>query len=130
MRDGWSAAESRAKKEEIIFKKSENRFLRLALRFSEIYRSLGLRVSEVETRFTRRNYENIQLKSQVLTTMLQNPKIHPKLAFIHCGMFPDPDAAYEMSMEYAEEQEKKAEEKAKKLAQTKEGDGNNDPVDE
>ena len=61
--------------------------------------------------------------------MLQNPKIHPKLAFIHCGMFPDPDAAYEMSMEYAEEQEKKAEEKAKKLAQTKEGDGNNDPVD-
>ena len=45
-------------------------------------------------------------------------------------MFPDPAAAYEMSMEYAEEQEKKAEEKAKKLAQTKEGDGNNDPVDE
>lgn len=114
MRDGWSAAEARAKKEELIFKESENQFLKLVLSFSSTLKDFQLRLSEVDIRFTRRNYENIQQKSQVLTTMLANSKIHPKLAFIHCGLFADPDAAYEMSQEWAEEQERKAAELAAK----------------
>jgi hypothetical protein len=40
--------------------------------------------------------------------MLQQPKIHPKLAFQHSGMFTDPESAYLLSEEYAEEQEAKA----------------------
>ena len=56
-------------------------------------------------KFTRRNYEAIQSKSQVLVSMLQQPKIHPMLAFSHCGMFTDPESAYTMSMEYYEEQQ-------------------------
>ena len=120
MRDGWSDAEARAKKEEAVFKKSENRFLRLILRFATVFQTLDLTVGDVETRFTRRNYENIQMKSQVLTTMLANPNIHPKLAFTHCGMFVDAEAAYELSQEYVKEQEAKAE--AKKLEQPKPGD--------
>lgn len=59
-------------------------------------------------RFTRRNYENISEKANVLTTMLNNPKIAPVLAFIHCGMFSDPQVAYKMSMEYVAEQEANA----------------------
>lgn len=129
MRDGWSAAESRAKKEEAIFKKSESRFLRLALRIASIYRGLDLMVGDVETRFTRRNYENIQQKSQVLTTMLDNPKIHPKLAFTHCGLFVDPEAAYEMSMEYVQEQEAKAAAEAEKLKAPTPAPGEEDEVD-
>ena len=62
--------------------------------------------------FTRRNYENIQSKSQVLTSMLQQPKIHPRLAFENCGLFIDPERAYSVSKEYSEEQEKKAREMA------------------
>ena len=54
--------------------------------------------------FTRRNYENVQSKSQVLVTMLDNPKIHPLLAFTHCGMFTDPEKAYTLSKEYYDEQ--------------------------
>ncbi len=108
MRDGWSDAEARAKKEEAIFKKSEAVFLRLALRYADIFTGLGLDVADVDTKFTRRNYENIQMKSQVLTTMLDNPKIHPQLAFIHCGLFVDAESAYEMSMQYQKEQEAKA----------------------
>jgi hypothetical protein len=36
--------------------------------------------------------------------MLNNPKIHPELAFAHCGMFPDPESAYLQSKAYYDEQ--------------------------
>ena len=62
-------------------------------------------------RFTRRNYENILQKAQVLDLMLKNPKIHPQLAFAHSGMFVDPELAYMMSKEYYEEQQLKLIEK-------------------
>ena len=39
--------------------------------------------------------------------MLQQPKIHPLLAFTHCGMFSDPESAYTMSTEYYDEQMEK-----------------------
>ena len=37
--------------------------------------------------------------------MLSNDKIHPQLAFEHCGLFIDPEIAYTKSMKYAEERE-------------------------
>jgi hypothetical protein len=40
--------------------------------------------------------------------MLQQNKIHPRLAFQHSGLFTDPESAYQLSKEYAEEQEQKA----------------------
>lgn len=40
--------------------------------------------------------------------MLANPKIAPVLAFTHCGLFSDPQLAYRMSVEYMEEQQRKA----------------------
>lgn len=108
LRDGWSAAESRAKTTEQMFKRSENQFLKSTIRICRTLRGMDLRISDIETRFTRRNYGNITEKANVLVAMLNNPKIAPILAFIHCGMFSDPALAYEMSREYAEEQEKKA----------------------
>ena len=106
-RDGWSAAEARAKDTETLFKQSETEFLRLVLRISNAMRHLNLKVADVEIRFTRRNYENIQGKAQVLTTMLSNDKIHPRLAFEHCGLFVDPEVAFSMSEEYRKEQEER-----------------------
>ena len=41
--------------------------------------------------------------------MLNNSKIHPKLAFQYSGLFSDPESAYRISMEYAEEQQRKME---------------------
>ena len=107
MRDGWSAAEARAKDTELIFKKSEQVFLKMVLGLCDDLADLNLKLSALEIRFTRRNYENIVEKANVLTTMLNNPKIAPQLAFIHCGMFSDPNIAYTMSKAYAEEQAKK-----------------------
>lgn len=111
MRDGWSAAEARAKDSETMFKKSEKEFLKLVLKMCRNLSDLSLRLSNLEIRFTRRNYENITEKANVLTMMLANPKIAPVLAFTHCGLFSDPQLAYRMSVEYMEQQEKKATEK-------------------
>lgn len=100
IRDGWEAAENRAKDSEGLFIMSEKEFLKLIRRISSVYGRNDFKLSSVEVRFTRRNYENILEKSQVLTTMLGDDSIHPLLAFEHCGMFVDPQSAYEMSEEW------------------------------
>jgi hypothetical protein len=124
MRDGWSLAESRAKDSELMFKQSEHEVLKLILRIirdseglsDDIYK---LRLKNISLQFTRRNYENVQSKAQVLVQMLQQNKIHPRLAFQHSGLFTDPESAYQLSKEYAEEQAKKALE----MMQKQDGDG-------
>ena len=113
MRDGWSLAESRAKDSELMFKKSEYEVLKLILRILRDSEGASedlakLRLKNLNMQFTRRNYENIQSKAQVLVSMLQQNKIHPRLAFATSGAFTDPESAYQMSMEYFEEQEAKA----------------------
>lgn len=109
MRDGWSAAEARARDTELMFKRSEKEFLKLILRIcrDSEHADIDLSLADIEIRFTRRNYENILQKAQVLTQMLDNDKIAPLLAFTHSGMFSDPQVAYQMSEEY---QKKRAEE--------------------
>jgi SPP1 family phage portal protein len=118
MRDGWSDAEARAKDTELMFKMSEKKFLRLAIRIANTLRDMDLKLSSIEIRFTRRNYENIQAKAQVLTTLLANDKIHPRLAFEHCGLFVDPDLAYTQSKEYADERKEEAQKELEMFAQT------------
>lgn len=104
-RDGYATAEVNAKNAEASFKKSERRLLRIIMKICKRLRGSGLKETDVDIHFSRRNFENTLAKSQVLTTMLQNEKIHPKLAFIHSGMFVDPDLAYAMSEEYMKEHE-------------------------
>lgn len=110
LRDGWSDAEARAKDSENVFKRAEKKMLGLVLRICRVLGRLTLRLCDIDMKFTRRNYEAIQSKSQVLISMLQEPKIHPQLAFQHSGMFSDAESAYTMSMKYYEEQQAKAEE--------------------
>ncbi len=103
LRDGWSLAEARAKDSEHMFKLAEKQMLRLVLRICRDLSDLKLRLKDIDMKFTRRNYENIQSKAQVLDTMLKNEKIHPLLAYEHSGMFTDPESAYTLSMKYYEE---------------------------
>jgi SPP1 family phage portal protein len=102
VRDGWAAAEARAKDDEIMFKESERRFLKIVLRILRDTVGTPLSLVDIETKFTRRNYENIQSKYQVLTGMLTSDKIAPELAFTHCGMFSDPQDAYRQSVKHYE----------------------------
>jgi len=107
VRDGWSAAEGRAKIIETSFKEAEKQSLKLDLRILRDTVGTSLKLSDIDIHFTRRNYENIASKSQVLVAMLNNPHIHPELAFQHCGMFADPESAYLQSKAYYEEQMEK-----------------------
>ena len=113
LRDGWTLAESRAKDSELMFKESEQQTLKLILRIIRDTQGLSdelyaLKLKDIALQFTRRNYENIQSKAQVLTQMLAQNKIHPRLAFAHCGMFTDPEDAYRVSEQYSQEQMEKA----------------------
>ena len=116
LRDGWSSAETRAKDIETSFKASEKEHLKVVLRIMRDTVGTKLKLSDIEPHFTRRNYENIATKSQVLIAMLNNPWIHPEVAYASCGMFPDPESAYLQGKAWKEEQDKIAEEKAKKEA--------------
>ncbi len=111
LKNGWQSAEARAKDTELNFKKAEKKFLKLAIYLCNSLRKLDLKLSQIEIRFTRRNYENISEKASVLIQLLSNDKVHPKLAFEHSGLFTDPDVAYKMSEDYYKEvQEKEQEE--------------------
>ena len=109
LKNGWQGAETRAKDSELMFKEAEQNTLKLVLRIirdtqglpDELY---ALKLKDIALQFTRRNYENIQSKAQVLTQMLGQEKIHPRLAFAHCGLFTDPEDAYRVSEEYAKSQ--------------------------
>ena len=107
LKNGWQGAETRAKDSEMMFKRSEKEMLKLVLKLCDGLADLKLRLKDIDMKFTRRNYDNIQSKSQVLVSMLQQPKIHPLLAFTHCGLFSDPESAYTMSNDYYEEQMEK-----------------------
>ena len=108
LRDGWEAAEARAKATEEMFKCSEREFLKIVLRILRDTVGTSLRLTDIKPHFTRRNYDNIASKSQVLISMLSNPWIHPEVAYASCGMFPDPESAYLQGKAWNEEREKKA----------------------
>lgn len=126
-RDGWQMAESHMKSTELEFKEAEKRFLKLSLRILKDMVGLNLSLKNIEIKFSRRNYDNLQTKSQVLVSMLNNPKIHPELAFVHSGLFLDPESAYLMSKSWWEEQEAKEAEETEKYVKSLR-DGNADTV--
>ena len=111
LRDGFADAEARASDTERIFKKSENEFLRIALRICNFMRKdMDLQLASVEPHFTRQNTDNLLAKVQALTTMLASDKIHPRLAWQLSTLVSDPESAYTISQEYEQsriEQEEK-----------------------
>lgn len=113
MRDGWSAATTRAKDTEMQFCVPEKRFLRTVLRICKTMCGMSLSVRNLDIRFTRRNFENIYQKAQVLDMLLKNTKLAPRLAIEASGMFVDPEQAYAQSLEYIERAMRMEEEAAK-----------------
>lgn len=112
VRDGWSDAESRAKEVDRLFKHAEKDFLRLAIDITNTIDDIDIKLASVDIKPSRRNYENIQMKAQVLVTLLNQSKVHPRYAFEYCNMFSDPELAFTESMEYYKQYE---EEQLRKL---------------
>lgn len=90
MRDGWEAAEARAKSDELMFKESERKMLKLVLAIMRNTIGTSLRLSDIEIKFTRRNYENLQSKSQVFATLIQTGYCALEEAYAISGISPDP----------------------------------------
>ena len=107
LRDGWSAAEARAKNTETCFEKSERKFLNLVLYYANTIGGTNILMNQVDIRFPRRNYTNDSAKVTNLVTMLSNDWIAPQQAFEHSDMFPDPDAAFMEAKEWHDSQERK-----------------------
>jgi SPP1 family phage portal protein len=121
MRDGWQTANFNAKQAEIRFAQSERKMIEVIMAIShQLGQFEKLNAVDITMQYSRRNYDNLQTKSQVLTGMLASDKIHPLLAFRHCGMFPDPDEAYKMSEEYMRENSQNAKEQGENLTNAKE----------
>ena len=102
IQNGWSQAEARARSSETMFKGAERLMLKLIFKICKTIGNSGINLitSDVDTHFTRNNYENLQVKAQVLCEMLNTPRIHPRLAFEACGLFSDPEGAYLISEDY------------------------------
>ena len=114
-RDGWSEAESRAKDTETSFVEPESKFVKIALNICRNKTGMVLDPEDIQIDFLRKNLSNIDVKVNVLTTLLNNPKVHPKLAFeAASGLFRDTEAAYRESMSYFEEQKREQEEALEK----------------
>ena len=121
LRDGFVSCEIQAKASETMFREDDKEALEIIFKICEFEHFCSLKISDVKAQFTRRNYDNLQSKSQVLIAMLQNNKIDPKLAFECSGMFTDPESAFISSMKYYKEQMELMQEQ---MAKTPSGDGN------
>lgn len=106
-RDGWADAESRADDTEKLFIESEKEILKLMLKIFREKTDINLNLKQVKVKFTRKNLANIQSKAQVLCELLNNSKVHPKVAYLISGALPDVEEAYRMGMEWYEQQESK-----------------------
>lgn len=102
---GWATAESRASATELMFKRSETRFLNIVLNIlkeNDNYKELHeLSIQEIDTKFTRNKTDNLLVKTQGLQNMLE-AGVHPREAFAHANLFSDPEQIYNDSKEYLE----------------------------
>ena len=114
LKNGWQGAETRAQDFEAMFQMPEQEMLRVVSVICEGLSDISFEPSDIEVKFTRRNYEDILSKSQTLTTMLANDKIHPKCAYEASGLFVDTEEAYLLGMKWFDEQTKRAEKQAQK----------------
>ena len=109
LKNGWQGAETKAQDFEAMFREPEQKTIEIALEFCKRLSKLELDPSTVDVKFTRRNYEDLLSKSQTLVTMLGNDKIHPQCAYEACGLFVDTQDAYNMGMEWYEQNKEVAE---------------------
>ena len=101
LKNGWQGAETRAEAFEAMYQQPEMEMLHVvSIICGRMKDGFAFDPTEVEVKFTRRNYEDILSKSQTLVTMLAQDKIHPKSAFEASGLFIDTEEAYNLGMEW------------------------------
>lgn len=105
LKNGWEGAETRAQAFETMFHLPEQEMLTVVSILCKGIDGMEFDPSDLEIKFTRRNYENILSKSQTLVTMLNNDKVHPEKAYEASGLFVDTEEAYLKGMEWYEKRQ-------------------------
>ena len=103
--EGWTMADERAKQDELSFKKSERKFLKLILNICK-YKTKDkdeqiktLRLCDIDIKFTRNKSDNLLVKSQGLMNMM-SAQVPPEVAFVTCDLFSDPNDVYQKGKDY------------------------------
>ena len=103
LRNGWGAAEARAKSSEKMFKKSEMDYLRVVFAICRADTKAAseiddLTLRDVDVRFTRNRSDNMQAKAQTLQIMLACG-INYEDAIEYAELFSDPTAVTAKSLD-------------------------------
>lgn len=118
--EGWTMADERAKQDELSFKKSEKKFLKLAIQISKENSNFDgseencikdLASKDVEIKFNRNKSDNLLVKTQGLMNMMSS-QVEPSVAFTTSGLFSDPNEVFNKSKKYYGENFWKKEEKS------------------
>jgi len=111
IKNGWWHAEARALETEGHWKKSETEFLKIVLKICSQYNRLdGLKVSDVEPKLGRHSYQDLLVKSQTFTTLMDTG-VPPIQAYKYSGLDSDPEAASLQYLEYRKAEDAKEEQK-------------------
>ena len=114
MRNGFYSMEKRSEISEPIFKRSERNFLRVILNRLRISEGFSIQPSDIEVKISRTKSDNMQVKAQVLTMLLQSG-VRYERALKTVGLFADPEqvaieSRKRMELLYPEEPQDEAEE--------------------
>ena len=99
--NGWQIAEQHARSLEQIFTDSEREMLKVVLKISTLISNemAGLRLSDIDIKFSRNRTDSLLVKTQGLMNQLQ-AGIHPLVAITNCGLYSDPQGVYNDSKPY------------------------------
>ena len=105
LKNGWEGAETRAEAFEAMYRMPEQEMLTVVSVLCQGIAGIQFNPTDLDIKFTRRNYENILSKSQTLVTMLNNDKVHPQKAYEASGLFVDTEEAYRMGLDWMKKQQ-------------------------
>ena len=104
MKNGWWSAEARSLEAEGMWKEAETQFLKVVLRMCNQANALtGLSVSDVDSKFGRRSYEDLLVKTQSFSTLV-SAGCPPIQAFTFSKLGKDPESDALVFSRYQEEQ--------------------------
>lgn len=99
---GWTMAETRANQDELMFIKSEKRFLKVLLEICKTVRPekiKSIKLRDIDIKFTRNKSDSLLVKTQGLMN-LKSAQVDPKTAFEVIDLFGDSNDVYESSKKY------------------------------
>lgn len=106
--EGWTMADERAKQDELSFKKSEKKALKLAINISKENKNFegndencikDLEAKDIDIKFNRNKSDNLMVKTQGLINM-KTAQVDPSVAFATSGLFSDPNEVFNKSKKH------------------------------